>query len=228
MYLFILITPYLGTGTYIIFSITLRKKAGSKIWDNLKSLKPKCFFNCIISSLESRKRWHKLLPLTDLSVPCYPGCHLPFLPLQNLTNYMSTWDMACIFVLMSFALQQIMTYNAPFFTTWFCTNWTIFFFPIFLLVQLLKNGCKFPSEAIQESVKSFRDKGLTAGTCWQLIYSTFIANLFSPVSFQFFTRRLINAVPRQLKFQIIKKSCKQKYWRDQRCRCCAQKCDEQL
>ncbi|KAI5756486.1 hypothetical protein M8J77_025430 [Diaphorina citri] len=79
--------------------------------------------------------------------------------------------------------HKIMTYNAPFFTTWFCTNWTIFFFPIFLLVQLLKNGCKFPSEAIQESVKSFRDKGLTAASF--LVRCTFFCLLWVGTNYMY-------------------------------------------
>jgi solute carrier family 35 protein F3/4 len=55
------------------------------------------------------------------------------------------------------------SYNAPFFTTWFCTNWTILFFPLYFICYLISTKCKKPGNIIQESVRNFRDKGFTAG-----------------------------------------------------------------
>ncbi|KAG8285614.1 hypothetical protein J6590_076749 [Homalodisca vitripennis] len=58
--------------------------------------------------------------------------------------------------------QPVMTYNAPFFTTWFCTNWTVLFFPLYMLCHLSTNRCK-SGDVLAESVRSFREKGFTAG-----------------------------------------------------------------
>lgn len=58
--------------------------------------------------------------------------------------------------------QSVVTYNAPFFTTWFCTNWTVLFFPLYMLCRLATSKCEAPSEILTESVRNFRDKGFTA------------------------------------------------------------------
>lgn len=57
---------------------------------------------------------------------------------------------------------QMVTYNAPFFTTWFCTNWTVLFFPLYMLCHLSTNRCK-SGDVLAESVRNFREKGFTAG-----------------------------------------------------------------
>ncbi|XP_034949349.1 putative thiamine transporter SLC35F3 isoform X2 [Chelonus insularis] len=57
----------------------------------------------------------------------------------------------------------VLPYNAPFFTTWFCTNWAIFYFPIYFICRVAKSKCISPSEVIAESLRGFRDKGLTGG-----------------------------------------------------------------
>ncbi|XP_043472021.1 putative thiamine transporter SLC35F3 isoform X2 [Leptopilina heterotoma] len=54
-------------------------------------------------------------------------------------------------------------YNAPFFTTWFCTNFAVLYFPIYLLCQATTRKCSNPSEIIAESFRGFREKGLTGG-----------------------------------------------------------------
>ncbi|XP_031783942.1 putative thiamine transporter SLC35F3 isoform X3 [Nasonia vitripennis] len=59
--------------------------------------------------------------------------------------------------------QRIISYNAPFFTTWFCTNWTILYFPVYFTIQSIKSKCITPSNVINESLRGFRDKGLTGG-----------------------------------------------------------------
>jgi solute carrier family 35 protein F3/4 len=59
--------------------------------------------------------------------------------------------------------MQVVPYNAPFFTTWFCTNWTVLFFPLYFICCLISTKCKSPGNILRESVRNFRDKGFTAG-----------------------------------------------------------------
>ncbi|XP_018331457.1 putative thiamine transporter SLC35F3 isoform X2 [Agrilus planipennis] len=58
--------------------------------------------------------------------------------------------------------QYTLTYSAPFFTTWFVTNWTILFFPLYYVCRLSSHRCKSPSDIFSESLRDFRDKGFTA------------------------------------------------------------------
>ncbi|GLV43767.1 uncharacterized protein CBL_06909 [Carabus blaptoides fortunei] len=58
--------------------------------------------------------------------------------------------------------QYTVPYNAPFFTTWFCTNWTILFFPLYFLCRIVSNRCQSPGEIFTESIRNYRDKGFTA------------------------------------------------------------------
>jgi hypothetical protein len=64
---------------------------------------------------------------------------------------------------MHLLITQVVSYNAPFFTTWFCTNWTVLFFPLYFIFCLISTKCKSPGNILQESVRNFRDKGFTAG-----------------------------------------------------------------
>ncbi|XP_012059292.1 PREDICTED: putative thiamine transporter SLC35F3 [Atta cephalotes] len=57
----------------------------------------------------------------------------------------------------------ILPYDAPFFTTWFCTNWEILYFPVYFICWAAKTKCATPSEIIAESLRGFRDKGFTGG-----------------------------------------------------------------
>ncbi|XP_044592635.1 putative thiamine transporter SLC35F3 [Cotesia glomerata] len=57
----------------------------------------------------------------------------------------------------------VLPYNAPFFTTWFCTNWTVLYFPVYFICQIARSKCTNPTEIIAESLRGFRDKGLTGG-----------------------------------------------------------------
>ncbi|XP_019871517.2 putative thiamine transporter SLC35F3 isoform X1 [Aethina tumida] len=54
-------------------------------------------------------------------------------------------------------------YQAPFFTTWFVTNWTMLFFPLYFLSRLSTRRCQSVSEIFSESIRDFRDKGFTMG-----------------------------------------------------------------
>lgn len=58
---------------------------------------------------------------------------------------------------------MILSYNAPFFTTWFCTNWSVLYFPIYFICRIIKTKCTNPTEIIAESLRGFRDKGFTGG-----------------------------------------------------------------
>ncbi|PNF24202.1 putative thiamine transporter SLC35F3 [Cryptotermes secundus] len=59
-------------------------------------------------------------------------------------------------------ITRVVPYNAPFFTTWFCTNWTVLFFPLYFICCLISTKCKSPGSILWESVWNFRDKGFTA------------------------------------------------------------------
>ncbi|XP_029680844.1 putative thiamine transporter SLC35F3 isoform X2 [Formica exsecta] len=60
--------------------------------------------------------------------------------------------------------QQItFAYDAPFFTTWFCTNWEVLYFPMYFICRAARTKCVTPSEIIAESLRGFRDKGFTGG-----------------------------------------------------------------
>ncbi|XP_073952171.1 solute carrier family 35 member F3 isoform X2 [Choristoneura fumiferana] len=58
-------------------------------------------------------------------------------------------------------LQTRNLYNAPFFTAWFCTNWLIFFYPIYMIVMLIHNKCKSANDIVYDAFRDFREKGFT-------------------------------------------------------------------
>ena len=60
-------------------------------------------------------------------------------------------------------ITQVVSYNAPFFTTWFSTNWMVLFFPLYFIFCLISTKCESPGNILQESVRNFRVKGFTAG-----------------------------------------------------------------
>ncbi|XP_018401770.1 PREDICTED: putative thiamine transporter SLC35F3 isoform X2 [Cyphomyrmex costatus] len=57
----------------------------------------------------------------------------------------------------------ILSYDAPFFTTWFCTNWEILYFPVYFICWAARTKCATPSEVLADSLRGFRDKGFTGG-----------------------------------------------------------------
>lgn len=59
--------------------------------------------------------------------------------------------------------QITLPYDAPFFTTWFCTNWEVLYFPVYFICRATRTKCATPSEIIVESLRGFRDKGFTGG-----------------------------------------------------------------
>jgi solute carrier family 35, member F3/4 len=54
-------------------------------------------------------------------------------------------------------------FQAPFFASWFCTNFVILFFPIYLLFRGLARKCGANTETIGDILQGFRDRGFTFG-----------------------------------------------------------------
>jgi hypothetical protein len=52
-------------------------------------------------------------------------------------------------------------FNAPFFASWFSTNFAILFFPIYLLGRASVRKCGESGEAIGDIIRGFRDRGFT-------------------------------------------------------------------
>ncbi|XP_037079778.1 putative thiamine transporter SLC35F3 isoform X2 [Pollicipes pollicipes] len=64
-------------------------------------------------------------------------------------------------------------YDAPFFTTWFCTAWTSLFFPIFSVLQCMdcRRKEETASSEVVNAIRYFRDRGYTLG---QFVLRTFL------------------------------------------------------
>lgn len=54
-------------------------------------------------------------------------------------------------------------FRAPFFASWFCTNFVILFFPIYLLFRGVARKCGANTETIGDILQGFRDRGFTFG-----------------------------------------------------------------
>lgn len=54
-------------------------------------------------------------------------------------------------------------FRAPFFASWFCTNFVILFFPIYLLFRGIARRCGANTETIGDILQGFRDRGFTIG-----------------------------------------------------------------
>lgn len=55
-------------------------------------------------------------------------------------------------------------FNAPFFASWFFTNFLLLFFPIYLVARVTMHKCdEGPGEIIGNVLRGFRDRGFTAG-----------------------------------------------------------------
>lgn len=55
-------------------------------------------------------------------------------------------------------------FNAPFFASWFCTNFVLLFYPIYLIGRLMTNNCnESPGEIFGNILRGFRDRGFTLG-----------------------------------------------------------------
>ena len=54
-------------------------------------------------------------------------------------------------------------FNAPFFASWFCTNFCFFFFPIYLVGRIALRKCDKPGEILADVLRGLRDRGFTIG-----------------------------------------------------------------
>ncbi|XP_037911407.1 putative thiamine transporter SLC35F3 isoform X3 [Hermetia illucens] len=54
-------------------------------------------------------------------------------------------------------------FNAPFFASWFCTNFAFLFFPIYLIGRIAVRKCDKPGEILGDVLRGFRDRGFTIG-----------------------------------------------------------------
>lgn len=67
-------------------------------------------------------------------------------------------------------IEEMKPFNAPFFVSWFCTNLTILFFPIYLMGRAAMRKCG-PGEILGDVLRGFRDRGFTVG---QFINRSFV------------------------------------------------------
>lgn len=54
-------------------------------------------------------------------------------------------------------------FKAPFFASWFCTNFVILFFPVYLMFRGVAKKCGANTETIGDILQGFRDRGFTIG-----------------------------------------------------------------
>lgn len=55
-------------------------------------------------------------------------------------------------------------FTAPFFAAWFCTNFVLLFFPIYLIGRLMTSNCNESSgEILSNILRGLRDRGFTIG-----------------------------------------------------------------
>jgi solute carrier family 35, member F3/4 len=59
--------------------------------------------------------------------------------------------------------EEAYRFNAPFFASWFCTNFVILFFPLYLMFRGLAKRCGANTETIGDILQGFRDRGFTFG-----------------------------------------------------------------
>lgn len=54
-------------------------------------------------------------------------------------------------------------FNAPFFASWFFTNFAFLFFPIYVIGRIAVTKCDKPGEILGDVLRGFRDRGFTIG-----------------------------------------------------------------
>lgn len=72
-----------------------------------------------------------------------------FKPLINLSSSNST--------------EKSYQFQAPFFASWFSTNFVILFFPIYLMFQSIAQKCGAAPETFGDILRNFRERGYTFG-----------------------------------------------------------------
>lgn len=92
--------------------------------------------------------------------------------IEDLTNHSSSWNSTekqfpNSYTNSTYTQHYQPAFSAPFFTTWFCSLWTMLFFPLYL-IALLPCYCTSNKARIKniltDSVQNFREKGFTLGT----------------------------------------------------------------
>uniref|UniRef100_A0A1I8Q7M8 EamA domain-containing protein n=1 Tax=Stomoxys calcitrans TaxID=35570 RepID=A0A1I8Q7M8_STOCA len=58
---------------------------------------------------------------------------------------------------------QANVFSAPFFAAWFFTNFSLLFFPIYVLGRISLRKCDKPGEILGDILRGFRDRGFTIG-----------------------------------------------------------------
>lgn len=76
--------------------------------------------------------------------------------------------------------KPVPKFNAPFFASWFCTNFVILFFPIYMFGRGIARKCGANTETLGDILRSFRDRGYTIG----LFYSICVQCHSNELSFQ--------------------------------------------
>lgn len=76
---------------------------------------------------------------------------------DNTTKLIHTFSPTSV----SFAQKH--TFSAPFFASWFFTNFNILFFPIYMLGRLTVKKCDGTGEVLGDIIRGFRDRGFTVG-----------------------------------------------------------------
>lgn len=106
----------------------------------------------------------------------YSGYQLLFYPLICWKTFIRLcwWIFQLILYKYIFFFNLQMRYDAPFFTTWFCTNWAVLFFPIYALVRMATGKCESPTDIFAESLRAFRDKGFTAGNIISCLHNVIL------------------------------------------------------
>lgn len=59
--------------------------------------------------------------------------------------------------------KPVPKFNAPFFASWFCTNFSILFFPVYLFGRGFARKCGANTETLGDILRGFRDRGFTIG-----------------------------------------------------------------
>ncbi|TGZ37344.1 Solute carrier family 35 member F3 [Temnothorax longispinosus] len=116
-----------------------------------------CFASCCAESAKKSDKISETSESTNSSVSGLHHQHVSLLLFLFFVSneYVGEYD--------NYYLQIILPYDAPFFTTWFCTNWEVLYFPVYFICWAARTKCVTPSEIIADSLRGFRDKGFTGG-----------------------------------------------------------------
>lgn len=92
----------------------------------------------------------------------YDGYHYDGSLSENLNQSSTTYPSSILDDTIKIR-TEITMFNAPFFASWFCTNFAFLFFPIYLLGRVALRKCDKPGEILGDVLRGFRDRGFTIG-----------------------------------------------------------------